>query len=406
VKSSAYLSLLDDYELLGAAMASIAPRVDEIVVVDGAYRWMAPFFAAVGRDPERSVDRVRDVMAPYAHKTRWITGLWESELDKRAAGYAGCRYRWIWRVDADELHFIRDGAVERFISSGRAVGEMEIPVYVAPGLVRGQAGAPIERTSLLFDSSQIDPRSHLSYLWLVIPEAERAKITPWRHEAIQPEAIAFTAHLTGWRPPLSAAARARFYVLNYLRTQGGAQPGALLRWDQQAGFAPMLQDVPPAALMGILQGHAIVAGLPDLGERGLIPTPLSPAEEAGFAPLYTAYLDSLAALNAALGQQARAVAAGMEMHIDLSTPAAAAPFLVDGAFRVSFTEPVAAGRAILGWLHGDAPFLTEAALQVTIDGGTVRIALPAEPRPALRRVLRLAVWAASGAKLLWMRAGP
>jgi hypothetical protein len=404
MKTSAYLSVFDDYDLLGPAMAKIAPRVDEIVVVDGAYRWMAPFFNAIGRDPTRSVERLREVMAPYAHKTRWINQLWENEPDKRAAGYAACSHRWIWRLDADEVHFVNDNALDRFFSSGKGVAEMELPIYVAPALIRGTPGQPIERNSLLFDSEQVDAQAHLRYLWLVVPQVERERIAAADAAKIFGEPISFTAHLTGWRPPLTAVARARFYVMNWLRENGTAQAGSLFRYDKQAGFGPMLQQLPPPALMDTLLGHAIVAGLPDMGAQSLLPTPLTPAEDASFALLYAAFLAGLAGLNQMMTRQPRTVAAGLDYNIDLSTPGAAAPFLRGGVLHFSFDERIAAARGTLDRLHRDAPFVDRAELPVAIEGGMLRIAMPPEPRPALRRVLRLAAWPADKQRLLRLRA--
>ena len=403
--SSAYLSLLDDGALLGPAIASIAPRVDEIVVVDGAYAWMAPFFTACGRDPACSPPSVRDAMAPWAHKTRWITGVWDNELHKRAAGYGACRHRWIWRVDADEIHRVDEAALDRFLASGHAVGEMEIPLAVTPGLIRARAAAPTERTSLLFDSRQIDAWAHLAYLWLVAPAVERDRIGPRRAEAVAPEPIALTAHLSNWRTPAAAAARARFYVLNYWREQSAVRPGALLGYDPQAGFGPMLQRVSPAALMDIMLGHAIVAGLPDMAGFTLRPMPLPPAQQAALAPLYAAYLAGLAALNAALAAQPRWTEAGDDVHIDLTTAAAAAPFERGGALQFRFDAPLAAARAILSELYPDAPFVREQPAAATVEGGLVRVALPPMADGALRRVLRLAAWPADGQAMLQLRSG-
>ena len=41
-KFSAYLSIYNDWDILAWTLRSIASYVDELVVVDGAYEWMAP----------------------------------------------------------------------------------------------------------------------------------------------------------------------------------------------------------------------------------------------------------------------------------------------------------------------------------------------------------------------------
>jgi hypothetical protein len=403
--ASFYLSVFDDYQLIAPVLAAIAPRVDEIVVVDGAYRWMAPVLAAMGRDPTRSAEPLRAALAPYEAKTRWINQLWDNEPAKRIAGYAACSHRWIWRMDADEVPFIDDAVLARFQASGHAVAEMELPLMIAPGLVRGTPGQPFERNAVLFDGTQIDAPAHLAYLWLVIPAAERQRIRPADPATIHPEPVAFTAHLTGWRPPATAVARARFYVLNWLREHGQPHPASPFRHDPQAGFAPMLQDFPADALTDTLMGHVIVAGLPELGGAGLMASPLSAAQDSLFTPLYPPFLTGLADLNQTMADRPRTLAAGDDYTIDLSTPAATAPFLRGDSLHFQFGAPLAAGRASITWLYPDAPFLDRADQTVTLDAGRMLIPLPSQPRPTLRRTLTVAAWPADGSRFVTMRSG-
>src|SRR5215213_10730832 len=96
---SAYLSIFDDWDILRPAMQSIAPLVDEIVVVDGAYEWMLPYFEASGRNPERSDPRVAECLEPFRHKTRFVNGVWKNELVKRAAGFEACTHQYVLRAD-------------------------------------------------------------------------------------------------------------------------------------------------------------------------------------------------------------------------------------------------------------------------------------------------------------------
>ena len=403
--ASFYLSVFDDYQLLAPVLAQIAPYVDEIVVVDGAYRWMAPILAAMGRDPTRSVESLRAVFAPYEAKTRWISQLWDNEPAKREAGYAACSHRWIWRMDADEVPFIDNATLDRFQSSGHAVAEMELPLMITPGLVRGTPGQRFERNAILFDSRQIDAPSHLAYLWLVVPETERQRIRPANPASIHPDPVSFTAHLTHWRPPVTALARARFYVLNWVREHGQPHLASPFRYDPQAGFAPMLQSFPPTALNDALLGHSIVAGVPELGGAALVPSPLNPAQTELFAPLYPNFLAGLAALNQAMTTQPRILVAGDDYTIDLSTPEAAAPFLRDGHLHFQFGSDLAAARASMTWLHLDDPFLDRTDLPVDRQAGYLLIPLPTRPRRALRRTLTLTAWPADGSALLTMRSG-
>ena len=123
MKASAYLSIFDDWDILPTALVTIYDRVDEIVVVDGAYDWMVPFFRGGGRDPSVMLPELRDALSPFAPKLRFVSRLWRNEMEKRRAGYEACSHRFIYRVDADEVLFFDEVALERFFarpgSSGR-----------------------------------------------------------------------------------------------------------------------------------------------------------------------------------------------------------------------------------------------------------------------------------------------
>ena len=399
--ASAYLSVFDDWHLIGHAVASIAPLVDEIVVVDGAYAWMAPFLEATGRDPTQSDPRMREALAPFGAKLRWIDGIWAHEMEKRAAGFAACRHRYVYRIDADEVLSFDAAALARFFAGGHAVAEMEMPITVAPGLIRGRPGTPIERQALLFDRERVGPREHLSYLWLVLTPEERAQVGEARPGMVFPEPVAFNAHLTHWRPPASAVSRARFYVLNYLR-QGKPThlaPGFL--YAEATGFTGFVDAVPPEVFTQYLMGHPIVAGAPALEGRELTGAP----QTCGgvFTRCYEAYLESLALLNAALAREPRAVARGDTVHIDVSTPDSIAPFERDGVLHLLFSLPIAAAKLELAELLPHAPWETVQALAGRASGGDLSLVLP-QAGPALRRTLRVAVWPQGEAVFLTLSA--
>ena len=124
---SAYLSIYEDWEFVEPSLKSIAPLLDELVVVDGAYRWMANYVRANGRDPERSNRKVYDALSRCGVPLKVINGTWNDEFEKRAAGYSACKNAYIFRVDSDEIVFANEKAVADFVASGGAVAEMEIP---------------------------------------------------------------------------------------------------------------------------------------------------------------------------------------------------------------------------------------------------------------------------------------
>jgi hypothetical protein len=80
-----------DDDFLEQAIASVIERVDELVFVDGAYRWVAPLLARSAMDPERSGQKTHDILASFGSKIRYFQGLWDDELHKRSFGYSSAR---------------------------------------------------------------------------------------------------------------------------------------------------------------------------------------------------------------------------------------------------------------------------------------------------------------------------
>ena len=216
---SAYVTLMDDWDILYAALSSIAPLVDEIVVVDGAYAWMEPYFAACGRDPAHSNPPVARVLDQFGTKLRVISGVWQDEIHKRVAGFEACRHRFVLRADADEVALLDPQRIEAFLRSDAAVATADVPMMVAPDWVRGRADGQPEQLGVLFDRQRISAAQHLAHLWLIMPPQERARVGPrrgrgvcriaWLHRA--PDALAPPRN-GGWpRSLLRAQSLPRFW---------------------------------------------------------------------------------------------------------------------------------------------------------------------------------------------------
>jgi hypothetical protein len=55
---SAHLTIYNDFDILPYTLRAIAPYVDEVVVVDGAYEWMVPYLQAIGINPDNLETRL------------------------------------------------------------------------------------------------------------------------------------------------------------------------------------------------------------------------------------------------------------------------------------------------------------------------------------------------------------
>jgi hypothetical protein len=387
---SAYVSLYEDASLLGAALASIAPLADEIVVVDGAYEWMRPFLA--DGDPARSGPRVEAALAPYRDKLRVVHGTWANEPEKRSAGFAACRGRYVLRLDADEVLAPDLDALRRFRDGAHGAAYAPAPSLAAPGWMQAPAdGGPLPAHTVLFDRDRVCASEHLGYIWLVLPDGERAAIPPPNPALVVPDPIGFLAHLTLWRRPEDAARRARFYILNYVRDTGRLPllPDFALERD---GFAGLLREVGTDALAAHFRNHPIVAGTPDMTGSELRRAPPGLPWSA-LAPLHAAFLDAHAAINRRLCAEGRLFAQGEPISLDATGPGALPALKRDGTLRVEVSRPLAAARVRGQWLLAAPPWNVEAEGTTACDGQVAAFTLPPDPPgPILRRVVTLHMW--------------
>ncbi len=352
-KFSAYLSLYEDWELLRPSLESILPFIDELVVVDGAYDWMAGFVRAVGRDPACSSPRVYDQLANLGVPLNIITGTWPNEHAKRAAGYDACAHRYVFAVDADEFEFVDAEAVARFVAAGHPAAQKVMPPFHhTPEWVQAATPSePIPRKGFLFDRDLIDGRQHLSYLWLVNgPDSPGAVPVP----PASVEAVGLTAHMTLWRSPDGARNRAAFYTLNYFRNHG-------CPWHPEfkdrptANLAGFFAKVDPVRFDNTLLTTTELSDF-SIGSSVLRPSPLNAVQQTVIAPFYRKFLASHEAQNLRMSSTFQSMVAGEFVLIDVSTDRALGAIESDGTVEVVLrTQPYAA-EADLHCLSAEPPW--------------------------------------------------
>ena len=395
---SAYLSIFNDWDILPSALASIASRIEEIVVVDGGYRWMVPFLREIGVDPERSDPRVLDAVRSLGVPVKLVTGLWTNEIEKRIAGFKACTERYIYRIDADEILFFNDANLASFIASTGAVGQMEMPIYGPPGWIRAaSATSAIEQQSLLFDRDQISPEAHLHYLWLLTGEDPLPPVNGPMPVPFQPP-IAFNAHLTTWRTPATSVTRAMFYTLNFMRHYGVPwMPEGPFR-GPVTDYSEFFKEINPKDFRDALATSDLVVGHASLGGSILRPTPLRAEADAQLVPLHTEFLEGVAEINRQTAADGRCFVRDTTSIFDLSTPDATEALAVRGAIRFLFSSNVQAATARLRYLLPREPWELSRDVQYQRSGQELTLLLPAngdEPEGHLRRILELQVWTAS-----------
>lgn len=392
---SAYLSIYNDWDILPSALRSVASHIDELVVVDGAYDWMVPYLTMLGLDPAQSDPRVYAAVEASGIPFRVISRTWSNEIEKRQAGYDACIHRYIYRVDADEIMFFNDSALETALSRGLAVGGMEMPTYVAPGWIscpKSESG--IGRQCFLFDRQKISAEVHLNYLWLILT-ADTLPLPGTKPFEVYPDALAFNAHLTGWRTPETSVSRAAFYVLNWMRQYGVPWLPAL-RDRPLADLEDLFRIVTPQVFLSSLRMGPIAIGMTETIDRRILqPTTLGAEEEAIFAGLYESFLWSLAEMNARAVTHEQCFLTSVPVLLDLSTHAARDAIAPNGTATLRMSMPVLSARVRLLTYATSEPTIAGHVLPVDLRGHDLCVELPGLPeggRRMLRQCLEFQVW--------------
>ncbi len=302
---------------------------------------------------------------------------------------------YIYRIDADEMMFFNDNALDAALSRGFAVGEMQMPTYVAPGWISCTKDGPdIERQCFLFDRKKVSSEIHLNYLWLILT-ADKLPLAGTKPFHVYPDPLAFNAHLTGWRTPTTSVSRAAFYVLNWMR-QYGVPWLPSLRNQPLTNMQDLFDIVPASAFFSSLRMGPIAVGMTETFDRRILqPTTLGAAEEATFTGLYVTFLESLAEMNVQAATQEQCFLTCNPVLMDLSTHAARNAIAPDGTATLRMSMPLLSGRVRLLTYATSEPTIEVQVLPVNLRGRDLCVELPAPPEGArrmLRQCLEFQVW--------------
>jgi hypothetical protein len=257
IKTSAYMILYNDWDVLDYAINSARAFADELVVVDGAYKWMTPILKDYGEDAECSNIQTRAILDRHKDFVRYIPGIWDTESQKRIAAFEACKGNFIHLIDADEIHEIADDTFADFIKSPHPVAEMASPLLMPGGLLaRVRTRVQIGRKPTTFKHAEVSAQEHLSYLWLVLPKSEQAALPPRQKNALWPRNLGMNYHYSMLRTADSAINRAMFYVfLRYLSPHATDIPVNSVARVLEAA-------IPPSDLRQILEGHHLTISYP------------------------------------------------------------------------------------------------------------------------------------------------
>ena len=86
---SVVMPTLNQVQFIEIAVRSILEQAYariELIVVDGAYEWMAPFLRSTGRNPLKSDDIIYQKIQASGIPYKVINKIWKNEVEKRIAG--------------------------------------------------------------------------------------------------------------------------------------------------------------------------------------------------------------------------------------------------------------------------------------------------------------------------------
>ena len=340
---SGYLSIYNDFDILPYTLKAIAPYTDELIVVDGAYKWMEPYLERIGCDPTKSDAPVYDALEASGINYRVISRTWENEVEKRTAGYSACSGRYAFRIDADEVPFFDDSEFDKFLASGAAVAEMFKPSWVAPGWFQIPAdvrGIPAE--PFIFDRSRVSPEMHLNYLWLVLGPDKLP--TEGRPFPVRQPAIGTNAHLVMLRDVQSATNRQTFYWLHWMR-QNGAPWDPELRGKPIADFRTLVDRTGAHTLREMVAAALLTADVAGRQAWRLTPSAGIAEQEALVSECFARMTEDRARLNRQFVDGGASFWRGLPIIFDITSPSCRDAIVGDGGIALSCSADIVAVSA-------------------------------------------------------------
>ncbi len=378
---SAYLTIYNDYDILPHTLRAIAPYIDELIVVDGAYEWMVPYLEIAGKNLLKSDAPVYEALEASGIKYRVESRIWRHEAEKRMAGYSACNGRYAFRIDADEVPFFDDSELEKFLSSGRPIAGMYKPTYISPQwLLALDASGLLPAEPFLFDRTRVAPDIHLNYLWLVLGPDQLPSAGSNLFTVYQPH-IGFNAHLNMWRDLQSKIGRATFYWLQTIR-QRGVPWLPELRDKPLSDIRTLFKATPPEVFRELILSSLLFAtqGFRMLGWYSAR-SPLTGEQESLFIDRFDCMRKNHAQLNRTIAEKGLTFWPAMPIILDLSSPESTEAIAADNAIKLSTTCALSAVSAKLHLLVPRHPWHVCTELECDRDGSSVIVRLPENIAP-------------------------
>lgn len=213
------LIIHNDSSLLEQTLLSVKDYIDELVIVDGAYEWVAPFCELNGEDPEKSTDNLIRIVEKSKIPYKYYSGVWGSETHKRKFSIDIVESDYIMLVDSDELFDLKKDEILSFFNSGKIIGECYFPLYFNATVIGESIGlnsAPVK--SIFINKKNAENSDIVDSLFLMVPENERKN--KLKNNVRYQKKLGTVHHISSFRTDGAGYRRARFYNLLSMRVTG------------------------------------------------------------------------------------------------------------------------------------------------------------------------------------------
>ena len=208
--------IYNDFYLLSSIVPLVQKYVAEIVIVDGPYKAMIPLLkrTSLFYDETTIPLKLKETINAWRKEgleVKYIYKEWESEYEKRAAGYDACSSEIVFSIDGDELVEFKEKELHTFLNdTEKAVACGATANLLRKNLMFGtvpEGGLP--NKCILFKKKQISTLHHFAYLWLVGFPDDKLQVKKQHLMSIN---VARIDHYSILRPHHSMLTKLIFYL--------------------------------------------------------------------------------------------------------------------------------------------------------------------------------------------------
>ena len=255
------LIIHNDCSLLQETLESAKHIIDSLVVVDGAYEWVAPFCEMNSENPEKSTDNLLNILEDSGIPYKYHGGIWRNETHKRLASLEFVKTNRVMLIDSDEIYNVDQGKLEAFWSSGKVLASLEAPLFIHDDVVTlHTASNAYPRKTVFLNLSGQDLQKVVSSLWLLLPDSEKGEIID--RKLIERIPLGIFYHLSMFRTDNNPYRRSRFYNLLSMRVAGKIGLDINQDFSNDDEFTELIQKSNRVAMNNMFTLHRLAASFP------------------------------------------------------------------------------------------------------------------------------------------------